>query len=291
MQMVTVGRERANGENFSHSLPETPGNIDVPAPNMARVHDWFLGGKDNHPVDREAGERLLARHPAVRAAAKADRAFLRWTVRHLVEAHGIRQFLDIGSGLPTQGHVHEVARQVAPEARTVYVDNDPAVVAQARAMLALDPRTIVVEADVREPVRLIDEVMASGNLNFNRPIALLLVAIMHLVRDDEHPAEAVATLVAELAPGSMLVISHLHRDPRRCDAPAPAGREPAAWAIARTEPEIAALFAGTRLAEPGLRPVGDWLLTTGAIAGIGADDPDRAAVLTVPVLCGIGRKD
>ncbi|MFO7251519.1 MAG: SAM-dependent methyltransferase [Actinomycetes bacterium] len=283
--MVTVRPYRANDEKCSHSVPEAPGNIGGAAPNMARVHDWLLGGKDNYPADRAAGERLLARCPGARAAAKADRLFLRWAVRHLADAHGIRQFLDVGSGLPTQGHVHEVARQVAPETRTVYVDNDPEVVARAEAMLAVDPRTIVVRADVREPVRLIDEVMASGHLNFTRPIALLLVAVLHLVRDEEGPAEAVATLVAELAPGSMLVISHPLRDGRGGTA-----RETGAGAVARTEPEIAALFAGTRLVEPGLRPVGEWLLGTGAIAGVGADDPDRPALLSVPVLCGIGRK-
>ena len=217
--MVTVRPYRANDEKCSHSVPEAPGNIGGAAPNMARVHDWLLGGKDNYPADRAAGERLLARCPGARAAAKADRLFLRWAVRHLADAHGIRQFLDVGSGLPTQGHVHEVARQVAPETRTVYVDNDPEVVARAEAMLAVDPRTIVVRADVREPVRLIDEVMASGHLNFTRPIALLLVAVLHLVRDEEGPAEAVATLVAELAPGSMLVISHPLRDGRGGTAP------------------------------------------------------------------------
>ena len=262
-------------------------------PAIARMYDWFLGGDNNSAVDREAAGKVLDRYPGARLAARANRAFLRWAVGHLAGTRGIRQFLDVGAGLPARPNVHELAQRAIPGARTAYVDNDPAVVAHLGAAFAGDPRTVALRADVRDPVRLIDRVMASGHLDFDRPVALLLVAVMHFVRDDEHPAEAVGTLLAELAPGSMLVLSHLLGDAQRPDvlAAAQVFREAGAAAIGRTRSQIRRMFDGTHLVEPGLRPVGDWLLITGAVDRIEPRIPyNQMALLDLPVLCGMGRK-
>lgn len=291
--VAVPGQRLAIGGQANSSQVTKPGHIDVSTPNVARMYDWFLGGKDNYAADREAGAKVLTRYPGARLAARANRAFLRWAVRHLAGSRGIRQFLDVGTGLPTQQNVHEVAQRIIPGARTVYVDNDPVVLTHARALLSTDPRTIVIRADVREPVRLIDQVMESGHLDFRQPVALLLVAVMHFVRDDERPAEAVRTLVNELAPGSMLVLSHLLGDVQRREVMAAAQvyQEANVPAIGRTRAEIKWMFDGTHLVEPGLRPVGDWLMITGAVEQLEpSPDHDRTSLLRVPVLCGMGRK-
>jgi len=289
------------GSAFSHAASHAPQTAATPAwhgpaptPTIARMYDWFLGGENNSIVDREAAAKVLDRYPGARLAARANRAFLRWAVGHLAASRGIRQFLDVGAGLPARPNVHELAQRAIPGARTVYVDHDPAVIARVRAAVAADPRTIALRADVRAPVRLIDRVMASGHLDFGRPIALLLTAVLHFVRDDEHPAEAVRTLLAELAPGSMLVLSHLLGDAQRRDVLAAADQvfqESGTPAVGRTRSQIRRMFEGTHLVEPGLRPVGDWLLITGAVDRIEPRLPyNQMALLDVPVLCGMGRK-
>jgi hypothetical protein len=183
-----------------------PDVIDVTRPHLARMYDYYLGGKDNWAVDREAADKILAVAPEVRDIARANRAFLHRAVRRLAGNHGITQFLDIGTGIPTVPNVHETAAAYSPDAKVVYVDNDPLVHAHANALLTGTGATEVILADLRDPQRIIAE--ASAFLDFSRPVALLLVAILHFIPDRDDPAGIVAALRDALPPGSMLALSH-----------------------------------------------------------------------------------
>ena len=184
-----------------------PAELDLDRPNAARMYDYYLGGSHNFAVDRELAGRVLEAWPDMPRAAQANRAFLRRAVRYLA-AQGIRQFLDIGSGIPTVGNVHEVAQAAAPDARVVYVDTDPVAVAHARAILAGDPQTTVVEADGRDPALLLAHPDLAGLLDLSRPVGLLMVALLHFVLDEGDPRGILARYAARLAPGSWLVVSH-----------------------------------------------------------------------------------
>ncbi|MEU9886618.1 SAM-dependent methyltransferase [Sphaerisporangium sp. NPDC051011] len=181
--------------------------FDVRTPNSARVYDYMLGGKDNFAADREAAEQIFRVFPETREAVQRNREFLGNAVRRLAE-YGIRQFVDIGAGLPTLDNVHEVARAAAPGTRTVYVDNDPLVCVHGRALLANTPTVAMVDGDVRKPEDIRDKVSQTGLVDWNRPVGLLMVATLQLVED---PYEHVAMLRDLLAPGSYLVISHLSK--------------------------------------------------------------------------------
>jgi hypothetical protein len=183
--------------------------VDTGTPNVARVYDYILGGKDNFAADREAAKQVLAAIPEAREAVQEGRAYLGRVVEYLAGEAGIRQFLDIGSGLPTQRNVHEVAQAVAPNARVVYVDNDPVVCAHGRALLEDGTRVAVVEADLRRPEEILANPATQRLIDFNQPVGVLLVAILHLISDDDDPFAAVAALRDMLAPGSYLVINHL----------------------------------------------------------------------------------
>ncbi|WP_181871179.1 SAM-dependent methyltransferase [Sphaerisporangium album] len=185
--------------------------IDVRTPNSARVYDYMLGGKDNFAADREAAEQVLRVFPETRDAVRRNREFLGNAVRRLAE-YGIRQFVDIGAGLPTRDNVHEVAHAAAPGARTVYVDNDPLVCVHGRALLANTSTVAMIDGDVRKPEDIRDQVSQTGLVDWNRPVGLLMVAMLQLVED---PYEHVAMLRDLLAPGSHLVISHLSRTQKR----------------------------------------------------------------------------
>ncbi|HEX6676282.1 MAG TPA: SAM-dependent methyltransferase [Actinomycetes bacterium] len=232
--------------------------IDAGRPNPARVYDFLLGGKDSLPADRAAAEQLLALVPEARTGARENRAFLGRAVRHLA-AEGARQFLDIGTGLPTQGNVHEVAHTVAADARVVYVDNDPVVHAHANALLA-EPTTATVLADLREPERIVRHPRTRELLDFTKPVAVLLVAVLHFITDDEDPAAIVGCLRDVLAPGSFLVVSHATGDFR----PEVAGKvtkvyeRASAPLVLRSRPEVARLFHGFELVPPGLVQPAAW---------------------------------
>jgi hypothetical protein len=189
---------------------ETSPEINTSRPHPARMYDYYLGGKDHFAADREVADKILASLPTVRTSARENRAFLGRAVRYLAEEAGIRQFLDIGTGLPTTNNVHEVAQTVAPSARVVYIDNDPMVLAHARALLASSPegRTAYVHADLRDPAAILSDPVAREVLDFSQPIALMLVAILHFIPDDDKPAEIIATLLDALPPGSYLTASH-----------------------------------------------------------------------------------
>jgi hypothetical protein len=243
--------------------------INTAVPNPARIYDYFLGGKDNFPADREVADQLVAIAPVARDVVEDNRAFLRRAVRFLARDAGIRQFIDLGSGLPTQGNVHEIAQEVAAEARVVYVDNDAMVVTHSRALLAGD-NTVAIQADLREPESILAHPEVRQLIDFDRPVALLLVAILHFVPDDQDPAGIVARFRDALPAGSYLAISHATKDiPERPDMSAEEMTEMGARAerlyqlttaslVTRTHAQVERFFDGFDLLDPGLVEIQRW---------------------------------
>jgi hypothetical protein len=242
-----------------------PPGVDFSKPSIARVYDFMLGGKDNFAIDRQAAEMALRVTPDGPEAGRAGRAFLARVVRYLVKEAGIRQFVDIGSGLPTQGNVHEIAHECDPSVRVVYVDNDPMVLAHGRALLAEGNTTVVVQADLLAPEDILSRPEVREAIDFNEPIGLLLLAILHHLQDDDDPAGIVARLVSALPSGSHVAISHF-RDPG--DSHPEASRKAlqvekifnqtlgtGRW---RKHEEIFAYFGGLEVLEPGLVPLAEW---------------------------------
>jgi SAM-dependent methyltransferase len=233
--------------------------LDTSRPHPARMYDYFLGGKDNFPADREAGDEVLAAWPEVREGVLENRAFLRRVVSFLAGEAGIRQFLDIGTGIPTQGNVHEVAHAAAPDARVVYVDNDPIVHVHANALLAGDTTSIIL-ADLREPETILGHPKVREALDLSKPFALLLIAILHFITDEEDPQGIVARFRQALSPGSYLAISHVTADfsPEATTRAARVYDRAATRLVPRGGPEIARFFDGLELVEPGLVPIQHW---------------------------------
>jgi hypothetical protein len=234
--------------------------FDTSVPNPARMYDYFLGGKDHFPADKAAADRLLAAVPQTRVGARENRAFLQRAVGFLAGEAGIRQFLDIGTGLPTQGNVHEIAQAVAPEARVVYVDNDPVVHAHANALLSGDNTASLLE-DLRDPDEILADPETHRLIDFGQPVGVLLVAVLHFIRDEEDPAGILARLKAVMAPGSYLVLSHATGDlyPREVGAEATKAYDRAsAPLVLRTRAEIERLLDGLELVEPGLVQLSHW---------------------------------
>ena len=189
--------------------------LDIGKPHPARRYDYWLGGKDNFAADRESADAIAAAFPPVRIAARENRKFLRRVVSNLVGEQGIRQFLDIGTGIPTSPNTHEVAQDIDPTARVVYVDNDPVVLCHARALLTSDPRgrTAYIDADLHHPRRILEDPALRTTLDMNQPIGLLLVAVLHFIAEDDTAGEILRVLVDALAPGSYLAITHATYDP------------------------------------------------------------------------------
>ncbi|MGH3329630.1 MAG: SAM-dependent methyltransferase, partial [Streptomycetales bacterium] len=240
-----------------------PPGIDTSRPHSARMYDYLLGGKDNFAVDRETAELALKSAPNGRTAARENRAFLGRAVRYLTREAGVRQFLDVGTGLPSANNVHEVAQGVAPEARVVYVDNDPIVLAHARALLTSTPqgRTAYVDADLREPLKIIDHPTVRDTLDFTKPIALMLMAILHFLPDEDDPREVVRTLMDPLPAGSFLVSSHVtaEHDPVGIGAVERTYRAAGMRVQARTACDFHEVaFTGMRLVDPGVVLVSEW---------------------------------
>ncbi len=234
--------------------------IDTSVAHPARVYDYWLGGKDNFAADREAAERVLAASPGLRFRVRANRAFLARAVRFLAGEAGLRQFLDIGTGIPAADNTHQVAQAVAPDARIVYVDNDPIVLAHARALLASGPEgaTQYVHGDVREPAGILQA--AAQTLDFSQPTALMLLGVLHLVQDGEDPYRIVAELMAALPPGSYLAISHPASDihPGQAEAQKRYNERVSTPQTLRTRDEVARFFTGLDLVPPGLVYVHTW---------------------------------
>jgi hypothetical protein len=242
--------------------------INTGVPNPARIYDYLLGGKDNFPADREIAEQMLAIAPVAREVVEDNRKFLRRAVEVLADA-GARQFIDLGSGLPTQGNVHEIAQAAAPGSRVVYVDNDPMVVAHSRALLAGD-NTVAIEGDLRQPDKVLGHPEVRELIDFGQPVALLLLAILHFVPDDEDPFGIVARYRDALPAGSHLAISHGTRDiPQRPDLSpeemADMGAKveqlyqlTTASLVTRTRAEVERFFHGLELLEPGVVEIQRW---------------------------------
>jgi SAM-dependent methyltransferase len=243
-----------------HHDPYPAARLDASIPNAARIYDYLLGGKDHFPADRHAAEEVLAVVPQARQGAKENRAFLQRAVRFLAAEAGIRQFLDIGTGLPTQGNVHQVAQAAAPDARVVYVDHDPVVHVHASALLADDSTTVAVLADLREPEAILAHPEVRRLLDFARPVGVLLVAVLHFIRDEEDPAGIVARLRQALAPGSFLVISHATADfhPEVAAKVTEVYRQASAPLVLRSRAAIQRVFDGFDLVAPGLVQPAAW---------------------------------
>jgi hypothetical protein len=259
-----------------------PAGIDAAVPSVARMYDFFLGGKDNFAVDRELAQQILQRVPETRDIARTNRRFLGRAVQFLAEA-GIRQFLDLGTGLPSQNNVHEVAQRIHPDARVVYVDNDPIVSAHARALLATNNSTIVVQEDIREPTRILAHPTIQQMIDFSQPVAVMFVAVLHFITDDADPWGIVSTLTEHLVPGSYLALSQSTFDGHPAEAVA-AFREKyqnaSAPAVLRSRDAITRFFDGFDLIDPGLVPLTEWR----------ADDQERAQPGGDWMLAGVGRK-
>jgi len=247
----------------SQAVEVSLSEVDVSRPHAARMYDYYLGGKNHFAADRELADKVLASMPAARIAARENRAFMGRAVRFLAEEAGIRQFLDIGTGLPTTGSVHEIAQAVAPEARVVYVDNDPLVLAHARALLASSPegKTAYVHADLRDPAAILANAEVREVIDFDQPVALLLVAVLHFLLDEDQPARVVAALLDALPAGSYLVASHgtTEHDPAGTAAGQRAYRRSGVTGRARRSDEFAEIaFSGLDLVPPGVVLVSEW---------------------------------
>ncbi|OXY89408.1 SAM-dependent methyltransferase [Streptomyces diastatochromogenes] len=233
------------------------GEIDTSRPHPARIYDYLLGGKDNYEVDRRAGDELAAAAPEVRIGLRANRAFLQRAVRYVVGS-GVRQILDVGTGLPTSPNVHEIAHGPAPDVRVAYVDNDPIVAAHANALLSSSGATSVVLADVRDPQAVVNHPEVRRAIDFDRPVALLLVAVLHFLTDAEKPEQVVAALREALPAGSFLVLSHATGDFADRSAAQAVYSKATATLNLRSRDEIERFFDGFELVEPGLVQVPFW---------------------------------
>jgi hypothetical protein len=260
--------------------------IDASRPHTARMYDYYLGGRDNFATDRETAQRVLRNLPEVRIAARENRAFLSRAVRYLAAEAGVRQFLDIGTGLPTANNVHEVAQGVAPSSRVVYVDNDPLVLSHARALLTSvrEGRTAYVQADLRDPATILSDPATREVLDFSQPIALMLVAILHFIPDNDKPAEIIETLLDALPPGSYLIASHATAEHNRAkvEAVLHTNLEAGIPMQFRDSDEFGRLaFSDLELVPPGVVLVSEW-----------RPDNDRPRPSPAEVSCygGIARK-
>jgi SAM-dependent methyltransferase len=269
-------------------MPEPkPVSFDPTTPNVARMYDYYLGGKDNFATDREAAEKALELAPELRVGAREVRKFLTRAMRFLADS-GIRQFIDVGCGLPTQGNVHEIAQAAAPEARVAYIDNDPVVIAHARALLENNPLTTVIEADMREPDSILGNPQLNQLVDLSKPVAVLLISVLHVVPDDELAMQIVKRLRDAVAQDSYLAISHAVSDLRpeameklaklyqdRLNIQGPRRQN------LRTKAEVERYFDGLDVVPPGVVYLPDW-----------RPDPEDPAPAGTPVwgVGGIGRR-
>src|SRR3954452_5092703 len=232
--------------------------IDTGRPSVARMYDYYLGGRDNYVVDREAADQMMLAVPESKEMVLANRAFLVRAVHYLAAELGIRQFLDIGSGLPTRQNVHEVAQAVSPDSRVVYVDHDPPAVVHGRALLAAGDNTAFVHGDLLRPDEILADPQVGELIDFDEPVAVLIVAILHFVSDEDDPGAIVGRLHEAMAPGSHLAVSHVLDDPRSHaigQILTASGAPP--W-FPRPQEEVVRFFAGFDLVEPGVAVLPRW---------------------------------
>ena len=231
--------------------------IDTSKPHPARIYDYFIGGKQNFAADRDVADQLAGVMPEISMLARANRAFLGRAVRYAAQ-QGVKQFLDIGAGLPATGNTHEVAQSVHPDASVVYVDNDPLVTVHGRALLADEARTRVFEADLRDPASILAHPDVGALIDFEQPVGLLMVAVLHFVTDEADPAGLIAALTENLVRGSHLVISHAGSDLMPDDPEKMQIYQRASEGAIRDHAQISAFFEGFDLIEPGLVRVPAW---------------------------------
>ncbi|MFG1703743.1 SAM-dependent methyltransferase [Nonomuraea sp. M3C6] len=258
-----------------------PKGIDVTRPSVARMYDYYLGGKDNFEIDREAVGRVEKAMPEIRQLAQENRAFLRRAVRYMAR-QGIRQFIDIGSGLPTVGNTHEIAQEIVPDARVVYVDNDPVVLQHGRAILATDVNTTVAAADMRHPAEVLGHPETVKLIDFHEPVGVLMIAMTHFLTMDERPS-IMGHLRDALPSGSHLTATHVTRDGHSADAVAQIETVYAATPTPiyfREHAEVARFFDGFDLVDPGLVTIDTWR----------PDPDDPAPAATKWLYGGVGRK-
>lgn len=268
---------------MDHTHGELRDRLQTDRPHSARVWNYLLGGKDNYPVDSEVGEAILATFPEFATVARLQRQFLVRAVRYLAGEAGIRQFLDIGTGLPTADNTHEVAQRIAPDSRIVYVDNDPLVLTHARALLTSTPEgaCAYLDADVRDPERILAQ--AAETLDFDRPIGLTLLSIMGQLSDEDRPAEVVATLLDALPPGSYLALTDGTNNNDALNTAVAGYNQQSVHTYHLRSPErIAAFFDGLDLVEPGIVNTSAWRPDP--------DVPRPEASAVEAAVCGVGRK-
>jgi len=262
--------------------PRVPEGIDVTVPSVARMYDYLLGGKDNFAADREAAAKLLEIVPDAQKIARNNRDFMVRAVRFLAEA-GVSQFIDLGTGIPTSPNVHEIARKVIPDARVVYVDHDPVVLAHSRALLATDDGVIAVKADFRDSAEVLGDPGVLRLIDFSQPVAVLILSVLHFIGDEEDPGGIVAGFRERLTPGGYLVISAITSENMGESVAAGASdlyRAARTPAVARSREQILSFFTGFELEEPGLVNAVDW-----------RPEVDTDTRLTgVHMLAGVGHK-
>jgi O-methyltransferase involved in polyketide biosynthesis len=273
----------ADRRRYSARTDRSEPKVDISQPHWARVYNYWLGGKDNFAADREAARQVIEAMPGIIPGVRAQRAFLRRAVTYLTAEMGIRQYLDIGTGLPAAGNTHEVAQQIAPESRIVYVDNDPMVLAHARALLTSTKQgaCAYIDADLRDAKDILAE--AARTLDFGQPVAVVLLGVMQFIPEGEHPQAITDTLKAACVPGSYLVLGQPASDvvPEQMgEAVARTSKLTSDPATMRTREEILGFFGGLEMIEPGLVQLPQWRP--------GPDDPPAPG--PVPFWCGVGRK-
>jgi hypothetical protein len=262
--------------------PYKPANINVTVPNVARVWNYLVGGLDNFEIDRSAGRQLVAIAPVMEKVAPASRAFLGRVVRYLADEAGVRQFLDIGTGIPTAGNTHEIAQSAEPSCRIVYVDNDPVVLAHARALLRSSPEgvTSYIDADARDPGKIIAE--AAGTLDFGQPVGIVMIDILNFVDDDAEVASILSRLVAAAPSGSYLAVMQPADD--LDDSLIAAGRRWNAVAATpirlRPRSVVESWFSGLDLVPPGIVTVPEWR----------TDESDPSYDVVIPLYGAVARK-
>jgi SAM-dependent methyltransferase len=262
-----------------------PQGIDLSVPSVSRIYDYYLGGSHNFEVDREAARMALEIMPGLPKIMQANRAFMRRAVRYAVEG-GISQFLDIGSGIPTFGNVHEVAQTASPQARVVYVDNDPVAVAHSQAVLEGNDNAGIVAADLRKPHDIVNSPELTRLLDLDKPVALLLVAVLHFMVEEDDPWQAVAQLRDALAPGSLLVLTHASTEGSTVssevgDKVEAVYRRASSPLVMRTRVQVERFFDGFEMVEPGLVAMPDWRPD----GPTGQEDP-----IVYTGFAGVGRK-
>jgi O-methyltransferase involved in polyketide biosynthesis len=273
MEVATDSGQEAAAETQPHGA-----SFDASVAHPARIYNYWLGGKDNFAADRRAAQEVIDVMPVIAQVARSNRLFLSTAVHYLVTEAGIRQFLDIGTGLPTENNTHEVAQRVAPESRIVYVDNDPIVLSHARALLTSDPRgqCTYVDADAREVDKILGE--AAGMLDFSQPVAVMMLGLLHFIPDADDPYGLTRRYMDAVPPGSYLAISHGSSDLRtETQAAGQRYNSRSATAITfRSRQEVTRFFTGLDLVPPGVSPLGQWAL--GATGTGSAQLPTYAAL-------------